>query len=70
MSKSIETAIRRSISHNEIVTLEWTADREAALLDACEDSVATSVLASTDRIEAWGRTDDGNEWRVHLDGRA
>lgn len=27
----------------------------------CEDSVATS-----DRVEAWGTTEDGDEWRVHL----
>lgn len=58
---NIETAIKRSVSHSEIVSLEWTADLEAALLAECEDSVATS-----DRVEAWGTTEDGDEWRVHL----
>ena len=63
MSTTIETAIKRSVSHTEIVSLEWTADLEAALLAECEDSVTTE-----DRVEAWGKTEDGDEWRVHLTG--
>lgn len=58
----VNDAIARSISHNEIVTLEWTADRAAALKAACEDYVDTGDIRG---VEYWGR-DEGDEWRVHL----
>lgn len=59
------TAIARSVSHTEIVTVPWTAELEIDLLAACDDSADT-----TDVQEYWGTDEDGAEWRVHLDTTA
>lgn len=60
---TITTLIARSVSHNEIVHTEWTSELETEILAACEDSTRND-----DVLEAWGTTDEGSEWRVHLDG--
>lgn len=63
MNRSIQTAsaaIARSISHNEIVTIDWTVQLAADLHDASDDSVDTG-----DTVEYWGEI-EGEHWRVHL----
>ena len=54
-----EQAIERSVSHNEIVTLEWDSVVFDDLLVESEDSVMGEVH------EFWG-TRDGASWRVHM----
>lgn len=54
-------AIARSISHTEIVTIEWTAALESALSIESDDSAVAN-----DTLEFWGCDEDGGEWRVHL----
>jgi len=57
----IQGAIDRSVARDEVVTLAWSQQREDALLAVQEDG------ADTDRVlEAWGTTEDGDTWRVHL----
>ena len=57
-----DQAIARSVSHTEIVHLPYSLADESALTAECEDSVDCP-----DRVEFWGTTEDGSEWRVHLD---
>lgn len=55
-------AIARSISHDEIVTIESSKEDLETLLEACDDSV------DSDRVwEFWGENEDG-QWRVHVTG--
>lgn len=63
MTNVAENAITRSISHNEIVTIEWSHEAHEYLLVRCEDHVETGKY---DSEEFWGTDDDGNDWRVHL----
>jgi len=56
----IAHAIAQSIAQNEIVSLDWTQNREDALLVAQDDGVDAG-----DVVEAWGE-EDGQQWRVHL----
>lgn len=56
-----ETAIKRSISHHEIVTLDYDSDAMADLAAECEDHVTANEVE-----QYWGTTDDGDEWRVHV----
>lgn len=56
-----DDAIARSISHDEIVHLDYCSSLGMDLRDVCEDS-----RAHDDVTEYWGITDDGEEWRVHL----
>lgn len=67
----IETAIDRSKSHNEIVSLDALEIRRAglsvkavcaALFVECEGDVE----ANDGVHEFWGRDVDGTEWRVHV----
>ena len=60
---TIEKAIERSVTHNETVTVDADADDLAELLGACDDSC--DVRDQYGWVEAWGTTDDGDEWRVH-----
>jgi len=54
-------AVVRSITHNEIVTIDWdSADRDYLAIE-CEDWVANGPVT-----EFWGTDADGDEWRVHL----
>lgn len=59
-----QSLIVRSINHNEIVSSEWTAERESDLYAECEDS----VVASDTLLEFWGTDYVGDHWRVHLTG--
>ena len=56
-------AIARSVSHNEIVTIEFNTYTEHDLLAACEDWTGNPTAR---RTEFWGTDNDGNEWRVHM----
>lgn len=58
---TVEQAIARSISHNEIVRLEWSHDAQTDLIVACDD-----WNDAGDVREFWGTSDDGSSWRVHL----
>lgn len=61
MEDVIQRAIERSISHNEIVTLDWSEDLESELDNRCEDSANNTTYGL---LEYWGN--DEGEWRVHL----
>lgn len=68
VAQPVSDAISRSISHDEIVTIDLTStEREyrrevaALLLAACEGH------AKGERHEYWG-THEGHEWRVHTSG--
>lgn len=56
----IDAAIARSISHNEIVTLDHAEDLELELDLRADDSASTDA-----EIEYWGE-EGRREWRVHL----
>jgi hypothetical protein len=55
------TAIERSISHNEIVTIRNNGDTLTELIISCDDYVDTNEGL----VEFWGKTDEGS-WRVHV----
>lgn len=54
-------AIARSISHNEIVRLEYAKDTHDDLLAECDD-----CTEANGEFEFWGTDEAGNEWRVHM----
>lgn len=60
--------IDRSISHDEIVTADWSADLSEALRAECSDHIEASRTVH----EFWGglaeEGSDDSEWRVHLIG--
>lgn len=58
-----EQAIARSISHNEIVTIEHNPQIAEILQRDCEGSVDNSTYGV---VEYWGTIEDGSEWRVHM----
>jgi hypothetical protein len=58
---TVTQAIARSITHNEIVTLDYDGLAHAALEALCEGSVNGARV-----VEFWGVTSAGDEWRVHL----
>lgn len=62
MTYSAQQAIAESIQKNAIVTLMADLDLKSDLLAASEGDVR-----SGDTHEFWGVTEDGDEWRVHLD---
>ena len=58
-------AIARSISHDEIVTIDYDADVYDALVKHCD-----GCTVANGRTEFWGEM-DGAEYRVHMiDGAA
>lgn len=59
--RDANSLIERSISHHEIVTVDYDATTAEDLTAACDDSVEANGAT-----EYWGTDDDGNEWRVHL----
>lgn len=69
--QDVETAIKRSVSHNEIVFIDTSASGVNSkayineLVEACEDWVQ-----GNDWLEYWGVIEDDEkgqlEWRVHL----
>lgn len=60
---TVNEAIDQSISHNEIVHMDWTAERAAHLQHLSDGDVRTFPTH-----EYWGDRDmdDGMDWRVHL----
>lgn len=56
-----EQAIKRSISHGEIVHLAHSEEAILALTAECDDNVD-----GNDEREFWGTTESGHEWRVHV----
>ena len=56
-----EQAIARSVSHTEIVTIEYHAETAEDLSRLSDDSTETEKLT-----EYWGTDDDGHDWRVHV----
>lgn len=58
-----EQAIERSITHNEIVTIDSTKDDLEHLLYECEDSVDANGV-----WEFWGSPRSDAMWRVHVKG--
>lgn len=60
---TIEKAIERSVSQNEIVTIDVTRDEAIDLMAESEDY--TDVRSQYGHIEAWGTNENGSEWRVH-----
>ena len=63
MRHAATSAIARSVSHTEIVTLEYDSAIYAELLELCDDYASNPELRKT---ELWGTDADGNEWRVHM----
>ena len=62
----VTAAIKRSVSHNEIVHIDACPADLQSLLLASDDSVEIrGDEGVVDLIEYWGTTDDGDEWRVH-----
>lgn len=65
-----ESAVDRSMSHNEIVHIKWTYAVAAELAAMADDSVVVGDDRGT--VEYWGTSDDvaggESEWRVHLYG--
>lgn len=59
---TIEQAIARSTSHNEIVHLPWSGAAQNRLVVVCEDWVDAGNVR-----EFWGTDDEGDSWRIHLD---
>lgn len=58
---TIQQAIERSITHDEIVLLPWTAERAVELTRLSDDEARAIPVH-----EFWGE-EDGESWRVHLD---
>ena len=58
-----EQAIERSVSHTEIVHLEYDLAAYEMLLAVCEDNTDSNT-----EHEFWGTTSGGVEWRVHMRG--
>lgn len=63
-SKIAIRAIDRSISHDEIVTIDYDADAQAQL-EAAREGMA-DVARQYGHTEYWGVTVEGGEWRVHV----
>lgn len=60
-------AIARSVSHTEIVTVDYDAATAEELAAESEDSVPPYTTASGQVLaEYWGTTEGGDEWRVHV----
>jgi len=69
--KTVERAISESVHLTATIHItDATLDNDAvthadvrdALVQECEDSAETDVAE-----EFWGTTEDGGEWRVHLE---
>jgi hypothetical protein len=64
-SETVDDAIDRSISHTEIVTIDFTPGTYAELVAVCDDYVDRHDGVS----EFWGiHMTDSAEWRVHMRG--
>tara|TARA_R110002126_G_scaffold269547_1_gene413274 strand:+ start:975 stop:1220 length:246 start_codon:yes stop_codon:yes gene_type:complete len=60
-----ENAISRSVSHNEIVTIVYTDILRLELFMLSDDD---AEFHSDNSIvhEFWGKDENNNDWRVHL----
>jgi hypothetical protein len=54
--------IKKSIQQNRIVHADYSKVLEKSLMLRADDWVDNGI-----EIEFWGRDDDGENWRVHLD---
>lgn len=69
--EQIDSAIRESVAHDRIVTIVASAaefgglDRE--LSARCADGAETTGQYGVRLHEYWGRDEEGNDWRVHLE---
>jgi len=66
----LDSAIDRSESHTEIVTLDWDGDINAAVAHLSSRTDNADSVTSGEITEVWGWSDDADEgamdWRVHL----
>ena len=62
----IREAIKRSISHNEIVHVDEPGLGEAIALDLYESCEGDAKRATDGVHEFWGEDCDGQSWRVHV----
>lgn len=66
----VNAAIARSISHNEIVTIDHVRIAQAdCSVDRVHDvltQAADDHVENGDVVEYWGTDDNGHEWRVHV----
>lgn len=61
MNTVAQSAIERSVSHNEIVTIDYDAEAAIDLSLESDDSADGEGVT-----EYWGTDEAGNEWRVHV----
>ena len=70
MTTELQSAISRSISHNEIVHCEWDGGGEAALvaeLSSIFEGDVESVRENDGTIDVWGCGDaDVMDWRLRV----
>ncbi|MGB0890660.1 MAG: hypothetical protein ACPGWS_10290 [Solirubrobacterales bacterium] len=69
-SQCIADAIARSISHDEIVTIDPAHSYDALvaeLSNECEGSVDATHGGCNEVYEFWGQDCDGESWRVHVE---
>lgn len=57
-------AIKRSVSHNEIVHIDYSVSNRLTLDELCDDS----VRVDSHTYDCWGTDGAGNEWRVIMHG--
>lgn len=60
---TLEQAIARSVSHNEIARCEAT---QADLDALCATAEGSCELPQYGHTDVWGTTDAGDEWRLHV----
>lgn len=59
-----EQAIERSVSHNEVVTIDYSEEAELTLSAECDDSVSANGVT-----EYWANDPESETamlWRVHM----
>jgi hypothetical protein len=56
-----EQAIARSVSHTQVVTLDYQSHTLNDLVAATRDYVKGNKC-----WEFWGEDENGNQWRVHM----
>ena len=61
LSMTVQEAITKSISKNEIVFLSWDEEKLKELKDLCFD-----YAVNLDWFEFWGDSDAGEEWKVTM----
>lgn len=69
ITDTTEGAIARSVSHNEIVTVQTddaSSAYDALMADPLSGDDTDHVDASQTLREVWGTTPAGDEWRVHI----